>query len=78
MVIEVNSSPGFIIEKVNDFNLAKLIVRQAVNNANRQERQAMKKLAAKLNEPITIPKPIKKNLRPMPAALRRLRIRPKA
>jgi ribosomal protein S6--L-glutamate ligase len=78
MVIEVNSSPGFIIEKVNDCNLAKAIVRQAVTNANRQERQAMKKLAAKLNEPITIPKPIKKNLRPMPAALRRLRIRTKA
>jgi ribosomal protein S6--L-glutamate ligase len=77
LVIEVNSSPGFIIEKVNDFNLARKIVRQAVSNANRQERQAMKKLAAKLNEPITMPKPLRKSFRPMPVALKRLRIRTK-
>ena len=51
-VIEVNSSPGFIIEKVSSINVARKIVRQAVNNANRKER-SMQKLAAKMTEPIT-------------------------
>lgn len=58
LVIEVNSSPGFIIEKINNVNLARQIVQQAVTNADRQEK-AMQKLAAKLSEPIQL-----KNVRP--------------
>jgi ribosomal protein S6--L-glutamate ligase len=54
LVIEINSSPGFIIEKVTGVNIARKIARQAVNNATRHEKRAMQKLTDKLNEPITI------------------------
>ena len=67
MVIEVNSSPGFVIEKVNNVNIVRKIVRQAVSNANRQEKRATEKLAIKLKEPI--------KLRPLP--LKKLKFRPK-
>lgn len=52
LVIEVNSSPGFTVEKVNNMNLARKIARQAVSNANRKEKQAMLKLADKVKDPI--------------------------
>lgn len=52
LVIEVNSSPGFTIEKVNNINLARKIVRQAVSHANREEKKAMLKLADKIKDPI--------------------------
>lgn len=77
LVIEVNSSPGFVIEKINNINLVRKIVRQAVSNANRQEKRAMEKLTAKFKEPIKVPPPpFRKGLRTVPAALKRLKIRP--
>jgi ribosomal protein S6--L-glutamate ligase len=78
MVIEVNSSPGFIIEKINDVNLVRKIVRQAISNATRQEKRAMERLAAKLREPVQVPlPPLPEGLKPVPAALKKLKIRPK-
>jgi hypothetical protein len=77
-VIEVNSSPGFIIEKINDINMVRKIVRQAVSNANRQEKRAMEKLATKLNEPVKVPiPPLTEKLKPVPATLKKLKIRAK-
>jgi ribosomal protein S6--L-glutamate ligase len=70
LVIEVNSSPGFIIEKVDKVNLARKIVRLAVNNANRYEKRAMEKLADKLNQPITV-----KSLQPI--RLKKLKLKTK-
>ncbi len=52
LVIEVNSSPGFAVEKYNKINLARKISQQAVVNANRKEKLAIQKLADKLKEPI--------------------------
>ncbi len=79
LVIEVNSSPGFVIEKINNVNLARKIVRQAVSNANRHEKRAMQKLADKLKEPVKVPAlpQFGKGMKPMPAALKKLKIRPK-
>jgi ribosomal protein S6--L-glutamate ligase len=67
-VIEVNSSPGFVIERINSINLVRKIVRQAVSNANRQEKRAMEKLAIKLKEPVKVPRP---------SVLKKLKLRPK-
>lgn len=78
LVIEVNSSPGFVIEKINNVNLARKIVRQAVSNATRQEKRAMEKLADKLREPVRIPQLSgTKTLQPLPVALKKLKIKPK-
>ena len=52
LVIEVNSSPGFNVEKYNRINLARKISQQAVSNANRKEKLAIQKLADKIKEPI--------------------------
>lgn len=78
-VIEVNSSPGFVIEKINNVNIVRKIVRQAVTNANRQEKRAMEKLAIKLKEPIKLKPlpPLPKGLRPVPTVFKKLKIRSK-
>lgn len=68
-VIEVNSSPGFIIEKITGVNVARKIVHQAVANATRQEKRAMQKLSDKLNEPITM-----KSLEPLGKGLKSSKI----
>ncbi len=77
LLIEVNSSPGFAIEKVDKINLARKIVRQAVTNANRQEKRAIQKMATKFAKPIKS-KPIvkaRKSLRK--PSLKKLRFNPK-
>ena len=66
LVIEVNSSPGFIIEKISNVNLAKKIVRQAVSNATRQEKRAMEKLASNWTKSL-----VKTRELPKPAALKK-------
>jgi ribosomal protein S6--L-glutamate ligase len=58
VVIEVNTSPGFMIEDVAGVNVAKKIVQLAITNATRYERTASQKLVEKLNTPLTLKQPI--------------------
>jgi ribosomal protein S6--L-glutamate ligase len=80
LVIEVNSSPGFIIEKINKVNLARQIVQQSISHSRLAPKPAQK-LAAKLTEPI--PNPVNK-VRPTlskalsPEAIKLIKIKVKA
>jgi ribosomal protein S6--L-glutamate ligase len=68
-VIEVNTSPGFIIESISDVNVAKAIVGLAIKNATRFQPTPTEKLVETLNAPIKInPKKLKK---PFPKTLKR-------
>ena len=84
LVIEVNSSPGFIIEKINKVNVARQIVQQAVSNANVKQEVSANKIKDVLNTPVPIPAPIKvKNVKPKiskaltPEAIKLIRIKVK-
>lgn len=59
IVIEVNTSPGFVIEEITGVNVAKKIVQMAISGGRKGEKTAQQKLVEKLNAPI--------NLNPMPA-----------
>jgi ribosomal protein S6--L-glutamate ligase len=65
VVIEVNSSPGFIIEQVNQVNVAKKIVALAVAGARKGQKTTSEKLVEKLHTPI--------NLAPLPASFKPLK-----
>lgn len=85
LVIEVNSSPGFVIEKINNVNIARQIVRQAVSNARTKEESSSKILKEVLNTPIPLPAQIKvKKVRPKiskalsPEAIKLIRIKVKS
>jgi ribosomal protein S6--L-glutamate ligase len=54
VIIEVNTSPGFIIEGVSSVNVAKKIVQHAIVCARRGEKTRRQKLVEKLNQPIYI------------------------
>ena len=81
LVIEVNSSPGFIIEKINNLNLARQIVRHAISCADPAPQKRVKKIAVKIAEPV--PVTIKK-VRPKiskalsPEAIRLIKVKVKA
>jgi ribosomal protein S6--L-glutamate ligase len=55
VIIEVNTSPGFIIEEISGVNIAKKIVQLAIVCALRGEKTRRQKLADKLNQPISLP-----------------------
>jgi ribosomal protein S6--L-glutamate ligase len=85
LVIEVNSSPGFVIEKINRVNIARQIVQQATSHARAEEGLQPNKLKEVLNKPVPIPDTIKfKNVRPKiskalsPEAIRLIRIKVKS
>jgi RimK family alpha-L-glutamate ligase len=56
VVIEVNSSPGFIIEDISNINIAKKIVQLAIVCARKGEKTMAQKMAEKLGQPVTMPK----------------------
>jgi ribosomal protein S6--L-glutamate ligase len=69
LVIEVNTSPGFIVEEVTGVNVAKKIVRLAITGTRRGERPVSQKLADLLSTDIPVGQ-----LKPRrPARLKRLR-----
>ncbi|HVO86111.1 MAG TPA: ATP-grasp domain-containing protein [Candidatus Binatia bacterium] len=57
VVIEVNASPGFVIEDVVRVNLARAIAQQAITGGRKNAKSTTKRIAEKLNTPIVI-KPI--------------------
>jgi len=59
VVIEVNTSPGFVIEEITGINVAKKIVQMAITGGRKGEKTAQQKLVEKLNKPII--------LKPLPA-----------
>jgi ribosomal protein S6--L-glutamate ligase len=59
VIIEINTSPGFIIEEISGVNVAKKIVQLAIIYALRGEKTKRQKLVEKLNQPIFI-QPISK------------------
>ena len=81
LVIEVNSSPGFIIEKINRVNIARQIVQQAISNAAPAYEKILEKQPIKLSDPV--PVAIKK-VRPKiskaltPEAIKLIRIKVKS
>ena len=64
LIIEVNTSPGFVIESITGVNVAKKIVRAAVSGARKGERPASQKLIDILSTDIPTVKP-KSSLRPL-------------
>jgi ribosomal protein S6--L-glutamate ligase len=54
VVIEVNTSPGFVIESISQVNIAKKIVGHAIICGRRGEKTTRQKLAEKLNQPISL------------------------
>ena len=60
-IIEVNTSPGFVIEEVSGVNIAKQIVQLAIASARKGERQVAKRLVDKLNQPVKL-KPIRQGV----------------
>jgi ribosomal protein S6--L-glutamate ligase len=85
LVIEVNSSPGFVIEKINNVNIARQIVQLAIGYAKANQESRAAKLKEVLNKPVPIPTPIKvKNVRPKiskalsPEAIKLIKIKVKA
>lgn len=54
VIIEVNTSPGFIIEEVTGANVAKKIVQLAITCAVRGEKTRRQKIVDKLNQPVVI------------------------
>jgi ribosomal protein S6--L-glutamate ligase len=61
MVIEVNTSPGFVVENIAKVNVAKQIVQLAISGGRKNTKTAPQKIAQKLNAPI--------NLKPLPSSL---------
>jgi len=55
VIIEVNASPGFIIENVSQVNVAKKIVEHAKAKARRGEKTRAQKIVDKLNQPVKLP-----------------------
>jgi ribosomal protein S6--L-glutamate ligase len=70
VVIEVNTSPGFVIEEVAGVNIAGIIVKLAIKNASRHELTAQEKLIDKLNQEVSLrpKKPIRLR-KPFPKTL---------
>jgi ribosomal protein S6--L-glutamate ligase len=54
LVIEVNSSPGFIIEKINKVNVARQIVQQAIIHASVEYDKTIQKQPLKLSDPVSV------------------------
>ncbi len=54
VIIEVNTSPGFIIEDISGVNVAKRIVQLAVVGARRGDKTKRQKIFEELNKPIYI------------------------
>lgn len=54
LVIEVNSSPGFVIEKINKVNVARQIVQQAINHASVDYEKRLEKQPVKLSDPVPV------------------------
>jgi ribosomal protein S6--L-glutamate ligase len=52
-VIEINASPGFLIEDITGVNVAKKIVKQAVTNTTKRERNSLK-IIQRLRADITL------------------------
>lgn len=57
VIIEVNASPGFIIENISGVNVARKIVQLAISNATRAEKTKRQKLIETLNKPVRLTKP---------------------
>lgn len=83
VIIEVNTSPGFIIEEISGVNIAKKIVQLAVTGARRGEKTKRQKFIEELNKPIHF-KPIstssvglsrKGSLKPLASVKRAIRKR---
>jgi ribosomal protein S6--L-glutamate ligase len=55
VIIEVNASPGFIIEIIAQVNIAKKIVELAITKARRGEKTRRQRLADRLNQPVNLP-----------------------
>lgn len=55
-VIEVNTSPGFVIEDITKINVARRIVQTAIPSARKRERTSSQKLANMFNAEIGVPK----------------------
>lgn len=54
LIIEVNTSPGFGIEKISNINVARKIVQHAIGCARRGEKTSAQKFADVLNKPINV------------------------
>jgi hypothetical protein len=54
LVIEVNTSPGFVVEEVTGINIAKKIVGQAVTGARKGHRPTSQKLIDILNTDVSL------------------------
>lgn len=54
LVIEVNSSPGFVIEKINRVNVARQIVQQAISHASVDYEKRLEKQPVKLSDPVPV------------------------
>lgn len=75
LVIEVNTSPGFMIENITKVNVAKKMVQLAITGARKGERTASQKLSDILSADIVVPnlkttssrrlKPLKKITKPL-------------
>jgi ribosomal protein S6--L-glutamate ligase len=68
VVIEVNTSPGFVVEDVSNVNVAKKIIQLAIAGARRGEKTSSQKLVEKLNTPIDL-RPVAslpRKLKPLP------------
>lgn len=59
VIIEVNTSPGFIIESISNVNLAKAIVQHAIVQGRRGEKTKAEKLVETLNKPIHLQPQVK-------------------
>lgn len=77
VVIEVNSSPGFIVEDICKINLAKKIVQQAVSHAKKDSKQTMNLVEKlKVDKLILAPKrPAIPQMQKVPSTLKALKIK---
>ncbi|HET6863765.1 MAG TPA: hypothetical protein VFH37_01000 [Candidatus Saccharimonadales bacterium] len=81
LVIEVNSSPGFIIEKISNVNIARQIVRHAISCVDPAPEKRVKKIAVKIAEPVpaTVKKVTPKISKALsPEAIRLIKVKVKA
>lgn len=62
LIIEVNTSPGFVVEEVLNINLAKKIVQLAISGAKRGERNSAQKISDLLNSEVIMP-----HIKPLPS-----------
>jgi len=78
LVIEVNTSPGFVIEKVTGSNVAKKIVQMAISGARKGERTAAQKLidALSTDVPIKLIKPVVQDRRAILSGVRKSLTKP--